>query len=380
VVDNSALLTVGENCPLLAELDCSHSTVSDPGLDHLSSPHRCPRLLALLLTGCRVSGAGVAQLLLSHPGLVTLQVDSHSPALACLADVEHGPSLELRTLTLTGPVPAPALCPRLESLSLHSARPDQLDGLQCYTHLTRLSVELAGPAPQPALLEVGPQLTQLSLAGISQLDLLQLAAACPHLTHLTLAGWHSLVCVWDQALAPLLPGLLQLHLLNTQAALLPAPALRLLLTGAANLTTATFEQVESLTDPLVVEVAAAGLPRLQSLKLERCHSLSGEALSALLSLPRLTQLACWSCRFISLADTETVKADIRCNQYDLHLSWYPWCPEDDEVQQPILEEEYEGDEDDEEEEEDWEWQEPEFFNYWNNYPLRGAELVNSSDM
>ena len=87
---------------------------------------------------------------------------------------------------------------------------------------------------------------------------------------------------------------------------------------------------------------------------------------------QLCELSCWSCRFITETDRDNIMMVIKNNNYDIHLSWYPFTGE--EAPMPLDDIDIESEDEEESFEDDEEDEDHEFLNYWNNPPLPGRAL------
>ena len=85
----------------------------------------------------------------------------------------------------------------------------------------------------------------------------------------------------------------------------------------------------------------------------------------------MSDLGCWSCRFITETDQKNLLNTIKGNNYDIYFNWYPFTgeeapmPLDDIVSDDEQTDEEEGDDDDEDED----GNEYDFMNYWNQPPM-----------
>ena len=149
-----------------------------------------------------------------------------------------------------------------------------------------------------------------------------------------------------------------------------------ILENATNLKHAKFQFVDTLNDEVWSNILCSNpLIHMQSLVFDQCHSISVYTLEGIISrVNKLSDLCCWSCRFIMENDREAIMEEIRINNYNLHFSWYQFTGE--EAPMPL--DDISDVEDSEEEEEDFEFETPEFFNYWNNPPLPGTGLLQPS--
>merc|ERR1712107_109637 len=97
------------------------------------------------------------------------------------------------------------------------------------------------------------------------------------------------------------------------------------------------------------------LKHLCTLTLDQCHSVSLHSLLLFLEADNcLSELQCWSCRFITEDDNDVVRTEICRNNYDVYFSWYQFTGEEAPMlmEEMIENPESDWDEDDDDEEEE----------------------------
>ena len=223
---------------------------------------------------------------------------------------------------------------------------------------------------------LGGRLTSLNLERFSRVDVLEIGNHCPRLQYLRLSCIGSYVPVFDLNQV-MFTKLEELELLNTRGAHFYSKALLQLLSFATNLRHVKFQFVDTLNDEVWRELMVVNpMLRLETLTMDQCHSVSAFTLEDLVTRDNnLTNLAVWSCRFITETDRDALLATIRHNNYDIHFSWYAFTGE--EAPMGLDDADMESDDDDSFEDYDVEEEEEnehEFLNYWNNPPLPGRAL------
>ena len=169
--------------------------------------------------------------------------------------------------------------------------------------------------------------------------------------------------------------LVDLEILNTRGAHVYGKAIHQILDCAHHLSNASFQFIDTLNDEVWREILDINpLKELESLTMDQCHSVSSFSLEDIINRPNmLRSLACWSCRFITETDRDSIDRMIKLSNYDLHFSWYPFTGEEAPMPLEDIEDDYE-EEEEESLEEDEDHETYEFLNYWNNPPLPGRAL------
>jgi len=401
ILDNEAFDSIGETCTQLKEINASHSTISDVGLMYLcvseeDNKARCKFLVSVNIEKTKTSAKGVAYLLYHHPSLVNIGFENFSTVFDYFLNpefigttkiVKFRPTLRLRKLTFIegsiseeGFCAALASCPLLENLVVRQTDLSNslLGDLMSLSTITALHLGNSSFSQHtlhfddgiiPLLFALGQRLTSLNLEKFNKVDVMQIGELCPKLKYLRLSCIGSFVPVFDLSKI-LFTELEELEILNTRGAHIFTKTIHQIMSNANKLKHAKFQFVDTLNDEVWSEIQCENpLDELETVVFDQCHSISIYTLEGIISrVNKLTNLCCWSCRFIMENDREAVDEEIRMNNYDLHFSWYPYTGE--EAPMPFDDIEIE-DESEEEEEEDFEWETPEFLNYWNHPPLPG---------
>ena len=364
---------------------------------------RCTSLISINIENTRCSAAGVAKFLYYHPNILLIHFENFSPVFQFFesndflsvtkSQPNYLPAFNLRKLTFSGGevtekgfMTAVTSCPFLDTLMARQTDLSNTLLAELMTVSTLTSLHLGNSSFSrhwlhfedgvlPLLWSVGARLVSLKLEKFNRVDVLQIGTLCPRLQNLRLSCIGSYVPVFDQSRI-VFDKLVELELLNTRGAHVYAKAIHQILDCATHLRYASFQFIDTLNDEVWREILDMNpLQELESLTLDQCHSVSVYSLEEILTRPNmLSSLACWSCRFITETDRDTLVRMIKLSNYDLHFSWYPFTGE--EAPMPL--EDIEDDDDDEEEEETSEEDEDyEFLNYWNNPPLPGRALGKS---
>jgi len=404
IIDNEAFDSIGGTCKHLRELNASHSTISDVGLWYLCvddeySTMRCPFLLSINVNQAKASEKGVAYLLFYHPNLINLGFENFSPVFEFFQDPEfientcvsnYTPNLRLRTLTFIekavsekGFTRAIASCSNLESIVIRQTDLSNylLGDLMSISSITSLHLGNSSFSQHslhfedgiiPLLLALGQRLLSLNLEKFNKVDVMQIGELCPNLKFLRLSCIGSYVPVFDLNKV-LFSKLEEVELLNTRGAHMFTKIIHQILENAVKLQHAKFQFVDTLNDEVWSDILCENpLSELETIVFDQCHSISVYTLEGIIArVNELTNLCCWSCRFIMENDKEAIEDEIRMNNYALHFGWYPFTGE--EAPMPL--DDISDDEDSEEEEDEEEWEAPEFFNYWNHPPVPGTGLV-----
>ena len=363
---------------------------------------RCTSLISINIENTRCTAAGVAKFLFYHPNIFFIHFENFSPVFQFM-DSDDFVSVTRRThkyllgfnlrklaffggeVTEKGFVAAVTSCPFLDTLVARQTDLSNTLLAELMTVSTLTSLHLGNSSftrhrlhfedgVLPLLWSVGARLVSLKLEKFSRVDVLQIGDLCPRLQNLRLSCIGSYVPVFDQSKI-VFDKLVDFELLNTRGAHVYAKAIHQILDSAHHLKYASFQFIDTLNDEVWREILEMNpLQELESLTLDQCHSVSVYSLEEFLTRPNmLSSLACWSCRFITETDRDSLVQMIKLSNYDLHFSWYPFTGE--EAPMPL--EDIEDDDDEEEEEsfeEDEEDEEYEFLNYWNNPPLPGRVL------
>jgi hypothetical protein len=341
----------------------------------------------------------VAYLLYYHPNLINLGFENFSPVFEFFKTPEfientgvrnYRPTYRLRKLTFIetlvtedGFTGAIASCPKLESLVVRQTDLSNflLGDLMSKSTITSLHLGNSSFSQHslhfedgiiPLLFALGERLISLNLEKFNKVDVMQIGDLCPNLKFLRLSCIGSFVPVFDLSKV-LFTELEEIELLNTRGAHIFTKTIHQIMGNATKLKHAKFQFVDTLNDEVWSEILCENpLSELETIVFDQCHSISVYTLEGIIArVNELTNLCCWSCRFIMENDREAVEDEIRMNNYDLHFSWYPFTGE--EAPMPL--DDISDDEESDEEDEDFEWEAPEFFNYWNHPPLPGTGLV-----
>lgn len=404
IIDNEAFDSIGATCKNLKELNASHSTISDVGLwylcvDEETNTKRCKALLSININSTKSSPKGVAYLLYYHPNLINLGFENFSPVFEFFKTPEfientgvrnYRPTYRLRKLTFIetlvtedGFTGAIVSCPKLESLVVRQTDLSNflLGDLMSKSTITSLHLGNSSFSQHslhfedgiiPLLFALGERLISLNLEKFNKVDVMQIGDLCPNLKFLRLSCIGSFVPVFDLSKV-LFAELEEIELLNTRGAHVFTKTIHQIMGNAKKLKHAKFQFVDTLNDEVWSEILCENpLSELETIVFDQCHSISVYTLEGIIArVNELTNLCCWSCRFIMENDREAIDDEIRMNNYDLHFSWYPFTGE--EAPMPL--DDISDDEESDEEDEDFEWEAPEFFNYWNHPPLPGTGLV-----
>jgi len=407
IIDNEGFDSIGATCTQLRELNASHSTISDDGLLYLciddeTKKRRCRNLLSVDICQTKISPKAVAFLLYYHKNLVYLGIENFSPVFDYFRNVDflkhisasiYRPVFRLRKLSFVetvisdhGFTAAVDSCPYVEELVVRQTDLSNslLGELMSVSTITSLHLGNSSFSQHtlhfedgivPLLYALGQRLLSLNLEKFNKVDVMQIGDLCPNLTYLRLSCIGSYVPVFDLSKA-LFTKLEEIVLLNTRGAHIFTKTLHQILEYATNLKHAKFQFVDTLNDEVWSNILCSNpLIHMQSLVFDQCHSISVYTLEGIISrVNKLSDLCCWSCRFIMENDREAIMEEIRINNYNLHFSWYQFTGE--EAPMPL--DDISDVEDSEEEEEDFEFETPEFFNYWNNPPLPGTGLLQPS--
>ena len=363
---------------------------------------RCTSLLNINIENTRCSAAGVAKFLYYHPNILFIYFENFSPVFQYITsndfssfartNKKHVPAFNLRKLNFSGGelteygfVTAVTSCPFLDTLVARQTDLSNTLLAELMTVTTLTSLHLGNSSftrhwlnfedgVLPLLWSVGARLLSLKLEKFSRVDVLQTGSLCPRLHTLRLSCIGSYVPVFDQSRI-VFDKLVDLEILNTRGAHVYAKAIHQILDGAHHLSNASFQFIDTLNDEVWREILDINpLKELESLTIDQCHSVSSYSLDDIINRTNLlSSLACWSCRFITETDRDSLDRMIKLSNYDLHFSWYPFTGEEAPMPLEDIEDDYEEEEEDSlEEEEDHETYE--FLNYWNNPPLPGRAL------
>lgn len=389
LVDDETFNSIGSLCSNLREMIATDSTISDKGLMHLCRGEedpkslRCPHLVSISVAKTKCSAWGVATMLHYHPRLVHLGWPDLSLVFESFQDPDmlvHGcpgqktPSkLSLRRLEFSGDTVTEEiitsgllLCPQVLSLVIRPLAPPSslLRDLLATSNIT--SLDLGSPKLTlnplqfeedvvPILRSLGPRLTTLTLYRLPDVDVLLIGELCPRLVLLRFSAITSFLPVFDLSQKSF-PMLQELELLNSVGAHIFTNTLRQLLATSTSLKHLKFQFVDTLNDEVCAELMRSNpLKHLCTLTLDQCHSVSLHSLLLFLEADNcLSELQCWSCRFITEDDNDVVRTEISRNNYDVYFSWYQFTGEEAPMlmEEMIENPESDWDEDDDEEEEE----------------------------
>jgi len=412
ILDNESFNSIGETCIKLKELNASGTTITDTGLQYLTSSIssdatikvRCPSLQSINLTNTRVSSVGVAGFLFFHPTLVYLHYEDLSQVFSHMAKEDFSslygaakfqPAFNLRKLTFSdGKIDEPGFkaalssCPFVDTIVVKKVDipPYLLQEMMTISTISSLHIGNS-PYPRclihfhddilPLLLSLGSNLTSLNLDKFTKIDILQIGNFCIKLKYLRLSCIGSYVPVIDHS-KQIFKNLEEIELLNTRGAHVYTKLIHQLLDNATKLKHAKFQFVDTLNDEVLSGILSINpLFNLESFTLDQCHSISSFSLEDLLSRKnKLIELAIWSCRFVTETDKEHVVRNIKTKNFDIHFSWYPFTGEEAPMAIDDIISDDGDDDSDEETDDDANDDEPEFLNYWNNPPLPSQQINN----
>ena len=351
-------------------------------------------MASVSLDNTRCSPAGVAQFLYYHPTLLCLKYQNFSPVFEHFTSEEFmefskhkksSPVFNLRQLSFVdGPVreagfvTALASCPLLQALvvrqtdisnhllsdimSLHTLTSLHLGNSSFTQHSLHFDDGII-----PLLWVLGSKLKRLSLEKFNKVDLLKIGVLCPELEYLRLSCVGSFVAVFDFSRV-LFTRLEEFELLNTRGALVYSKALHQVLDSALLLSHLKLQFVDTLNDELLSEILSINpLTYLETVTFDQCHSISVFSLETLVgAVNSLSELACWSCRFITDTDRDLLLDTLRSNNFLTHFSYYQFTGEEAPMPLDDIESDDEDQDDDEEEEEE---HEPDFLNFWTDPPI-----------
>jgi len=393
LVDDETFNSIGSLCSGLREMIATDSTISDKGLLHLCRGEeglRCRNLVSVSLAKTKCSAWGVASMLHFHPRLVHLGWPDISLVFQSFQDPDmvettgqKSPSkLFLRKLEFSGETVTEdticsglLLCPQVVSLVIRPLAPPSPLLRDLLAASTISSLDLGSPKLTlnplqfeedvvPMLRSLGSRLTSLTLYRLPDIDVLMLGELCPRLTLLRFSAITSFLPVFDLSQKSF-PMLQELELLNSVGAHIYTNTLRQLLVASTALRHLKFQFVDTLNDEVCAELLRANpLKQLRTLTLDQCHSVSLHSLLLFLEADNsLSELKCWSCRFITEDDDDVVRSEICRNNYDIYFSWYQFTGEEAPmlIEEMVENPESDWDEDDEEDEEE----EEEDDNQWN---------------
>ena len=338
----------------------------------------------------------MAYLLYYHQDLIDVGFENFSPVfeffftsefLQTVGITSYRPKFRLRVLTFIetvvserGFTGAISSCPYLEHLVVRQTDLSNslLGDLMSKSTITSLHLGNSSFSQHslhfedgiiPLLFALGQRLLSLNLEKFNKVDVMQIGELCPNLKYLRLSCIGSYVPVFDLSKS-LFANLEEIELLNTRGAHIFTKTIHQILDNATKLKHTKFQFVDTLNDEVWSEILCENpLSELETIVFDQCHSISAYTLDGIIArVNKLTNLCCWSCRFIMENDREDIKEEIRINNYDLYFSWYPFTGEEAPMPLDDISEDEESDDDDEE---DDEWETPEFFNYWNHPPLPG---------
>ena len=319
----------------------------------------------------------MAQFLYYHPLLVSVKYPNFSPVFQHFNTQEFrefskqkktSPVFNLRQLSFVdgrvteeGFTTALRSCPLLESLQVRQTDLSNhlLADIMSLTALTSLHLGNSSFTQHslhfddgiiPLLWVLGARLKRLNLEKFNKVDILQIGLLCPGLEYLRLSCIGSYVALFDFS-RQVFTRLEELELLNTRGALVYSKALHQIMDQAVVLTHLKLQFVDTFNDEVLSEILSNNpLSQLETVTFDQCHGISSFSLETLLRAEnRLTDLSCWSCRFITDWDRDTVLDILRNNNYTTHFSYYQFTGEEAPMPLDDIESDDEEDGDDEEE-------------------------------